>query len=51
MTVSQKARGAIQSIQPFANALRINVVTAVRTRMRGFDGWTGAVTLIGLDNF
>jgi cytochrome P450 len=43
MTVSQKARAAIQSVQPFANAARMNVAAAVRTRMRGFDGWTGAV--------
>jgi cytochrome P450 len=43
MTVSRKARGAIQSVQPFAHAVRMNVAAAVRTRMRGFDGWTGAV--------
>ena len=43
MTVSQSVRGAIQSVEPFANAVRMNVAAAVRTRMRGFDGWTGAV--------
>jgi len=43
MTVSQNVRGAIQSVQPFANAVRMNVAAAVRTRTRGFDGWTGAV--------
>jgi cytochrome P450 len=43
MTVSQNVRGAIQSVQPFANAVGMNVAAAVRTRLRGFDGWTGAV--------
>jgi hypothetical protein len=43
MTVSQKVRGAVQAVQPFANAIGMNVTAAVRTRRRGFDGWTGAV--------
>lgn len=30
-------------ISPFANALRMNVTAAVRTRRRGYRGWTGAV--------
>jgi cytochrome P450 len=43
MTISQHVRGTIQAIQPFANAIGMNVTAAVRTRRRGFDGWTGAV--------
>lgn len=43
MTVSQKVRGAVQTVQPFANAIGMNVAAAVRTRLRGVDGWTGAV--------
>lgn len=30
-------------LAPFADALRMNVVAAVRTRRRGYRGWTGAV--------
>jgi cytochrome P450 len=43
MTVSQKVHGAVQAVQPFANAIGMNVAAAVRTRRRGFNGWTGAV--------
>lgn len=43
MTLSQRVRGAVQSVQPFANAVGMNVAAAVRTRRRGFGGWTGAV--------
>jgi cytochrome P450 len=43
MTISQRVRGAVQAIQPFANAIGMNVAAAVRTRRRGFGGWTGAV--------
>jgi hypothetical protein len=44
MTISQNVRGAVQQvIQPLVSAVRMNVAAAVRTRRRGFDGWTGAV--------
>jgi cytochrome P450 len=33
----------VQAVQPFANAVGMNVAAAVRTRRRGFAGWTGAV--------
>jgi cytochrome P450 len=43
MTIGQKVRGAVRAVQPFTNAVGMNVSAAVRTRRRGFDGWTGAV--------
>src|ERR1700710_2954945 len=43
MTVSQKVRGAVQAVQAVANAIGMNVSAAVRTRRRGYGGWTGAV--------
>ena len=44
MTIRQNARGAVQQvIQPLVSAVAMNVAAAVRTRRRGFDGWTGAV--------
>jgi hypothetical protein len=48
MTISQHVRGAVQAVQPFANAIGMNVTAAVRTRRRGFDGWTGDPPYSGL---
>ncbi|CAM2868442.1 cytochrome P450 [Mycobacterium intermedium] len=35
--------GIVETIRPFANAVRLNLTAAVRTRRRGYRGWTGAV--------
>lgn len=43
MKFSQYVRGAAHAVQPFTNAVGMNVTAAVRTRRRGFGGWTGAV--------
>jgi cytochrome P450 len=43
MKISRYVRRGAQATQPFADAVRMNVSAAVRTRRRGFDGWTGAV--------
>jgi len=43
MKISQYVQSGAQAVQPFANAVAMNVAAAVRTRRRGFDGWTGAV--------
>src|SRR5271167_4740974 len=43
MKISQYVRSGAQAVQPIANAVGMNVAAAVRTRRRGFDGWTGAV--------
>jgi cytochrome P450 len=43
MKISQYARSGAQAVQPIANAVGMNVAAAVRTRRRGFGGWTGAV--------
>ncbi|MEZ0351106.1 cytochrome P450 [Mycobacterium sp. pR1184] len=42
MGISQTARGAVRATQPFRDAVRLNVTAAVRTRRRGYGGWTGA---------
>jgi hypothetical protein len=34
MTIGQK----VQAVQPFVNAVGVNLAAAVRTRRRGFDG-------------
>jgi cytochrome P450 len=43
MSISQTARGAVEAAKPFGDAVRMNVSAAIRTRRRGYDGWTGAV--------
>ena len=43
MKISRYVRSWAQAVQPFANAVGMNVAAAVRTRRRGFGGWTGAV--------
>jgi cytochrome P450 len=43
MKISRYVQSGAQAVQPFANAVAMNVAAAVRTRRRGFDGWTGAV--------
>jgi cytochrome P450 len=43
MTISQTAGGAVDVFRPIARAVRLNAAAAVRTRRRGYGGWTGAV--------
>jgi cytochrome P450 len=43
MKIRQYVRSGAQTVQPIANAVGMNVAAAVRTRRRGFGGWTGAV--------
>lgn len=43
MSISQTVQGAAEAIRPFSNAVRMNLAAAIRTRRRGYDGWTGAV--------
>ena len=43
MSISHTVRGAAEAIRPFSSAVRMNVAAAIRTRRRGYDGWTGAV--------
>jgi cytochrome P450 len=43
MKIRQYVRSGAQVVQPIANAVGMNVAAAVRTRRRGFGGWTGAV--------
>ncbi|OBI56998.1 cytochrome [Mycobacterium sp. E787] len=43
MSISQTAHKAAQTLSPVARAVRMNVAAAIRTRRRGYDGWTGAI--------
>src|ERR1700722_3107604 len=43
MAISRTGRGAVEAVKPFGDAVRMNVSAAIRTRRRGYDGWTGAV--------
>lgn len=43
MSISQTARRAVEAVKPLGDAVRMNVSAAIRTRRRGYDGWTGAV--------
>jgi cytochrome P450 len=43
MKIRQYVRSGAQAVQPIAHAVGMNVAAAVRTRRRGFGGWTGAV--------
>lgn len=43
MSISQSAHKAVEVIRPVGRAVGMNLAAAVRTRRRGYDGWTGAV--------
>lgn len=43
MSINQTARKATDAFKPVGHAVRMNVAAAVRTRRRGYDGWTGAI--------
>jgi len=43
MTIVNTARGTASAIKPLAAAVQMNVAGAIRTRRRGFRGWTGAI--------
>ena len=43
MSITQTAQKAAENLRPVASAVRMNVAAAIRTRRRGYDGWTGAI--------
>ncbi|OBI39504.1 cytochrome [Mycobacterium sp. E2238] len=43
MSLSQTAQKATETLRPVADVVRMNVAAAVRTRRRGYNGWTGAI--------
>lgn len=43
MTEKQTMQGAAESARLLGRAVRMNLAAAIRTRRRGYDGWTGAV--------
>ncbi|OBH95859.1 cytochrome P450 [Mycobacterium sp. E2733] len=43
MSISEKVRTGVEAVKPFSDAVHMNVAAAIRTRRRGYDGWTGAV--------
>lgn len=43
MSTSQTAREVAEGLRTVGGAVRMNVAAAIRTRRRGYDGWTGAV--------
>jgi cytochrome P450 len=43
MSMSENAHTVLGAVKPFGDAVRMNVTAAIRTRRRGYDGWTGAV--------
>lgn len=43
MNIAARTRNAAALADPLAGAIRMNVAGAIRTRRRGFRGWTGAV--------
>ncbi|MED5810865.1 cytochrome P450 [Mycolicibacterium sp. 050232] len=43
MNIIEKIRSSETMLTPFMSAARLNAVAAVRTRTRGYRGWTGAV--------
>ncbi len=43
MSISRTAQKAAETLSPVASAARMNVAAAIRTRRRGYAGWTGAI--------
>ncbi|OBI86766.1 cytochrome P450 [Mycobacterium asiaticum] len=43
MAITETARSVVDIFQPFVSAVRLNAAAAIRTRRRGYAGWTGAV--------
>lgn len=43
MAISETAQGVVGAIKPVGNFVRLNATAAIRTRRRGYRGWTGAV--------
>lgn len=43
MTVDEATPRSNGPLQPLTSAIRMNVVAAIRTRRRGYGGWTGAI--------
>ncbi|OBF58984.1 cytochrome [Mycobacterium sp. 852002-53434_SCH5985345] len=43
MSITETAQKATETLRPVAGLVRMNVAAAVRTRRRGYNGWTGAI--------
>lgn len=43
MSIGQTAQKAAETLRPVGSAVWMNVAAAIRTRRRGYDGWTGAI--------
>ncbi|OBF78302.1 cytochrome [Mycobacterium sp. 852002-51613_SCH5001154] len=43
MSITETAQKATKTLRPVAGLVRMNVAAAVRTRRRGYNGWTGAI--------
>lgn len=43
MSITAKAQRIHNAIDPLGSAVRMNVAAAIRTRRRGYHGWTGAI--------
>lgn len=43
MSIIRTAHKAAETLRPAGSAVRLNVAAAIRTRRRGYDGWTGAI--------
>lgn len=43
MSISETAYKAADTLKPVGRAVRMNVAAAIRTRRRGYGGWTGAI--------
>jgi len=42
-SISATARKATEAVRPVAAVVRMNIGAAIRTRRRGYAGWTGAI--------
>jgi cytochrome P450 len=43
MSITEKAKRIRNAVEPVGRVVRMNVAAAIRTRRRGYDGWTGAI--------
>lgn len=43
MSIAGTAHRIRKAFEPVGSAVRMNVAAAIRTRRRGYDGWTGAI--------
>lgn len=43
MSITEKVRNRAVAAKPIVDVVQMNVAAAIRTRRRGYDGWTGAI--------